>query len=80
MKDIVKIVTTFSIVMGVVMFLIVGTAWTVQSVSRQNIKRSVKPVVVLPNDAGLISKYDGDPSLLSAYTRNDSIFLNFEGY
>ena len=37
-------------------------------------------VVVLPNDVSLMSRYDGDPSLLSAYVRNDSLILNYEGY
>jgi hypothetical protein len=36
--------------------------------------------IILPNDWKLISKYEGDPSLLNAYIRNDSIILNFEGY
>jgi hypothetical protein len=39
-----------------------------------------KVKVILPNDWKNITKYEGDPSLLSAYMRNDSIFLNFEGY
>lgn len=38
------------------------------------------PVVVLPNDLSVMSKYEGDPSLLSAYVRNDSLILNYEGY
>lgn len=36
--------------------------------------------VVLPNDVRRASVYEGDPSLLSGYIRNDSLFLNFEGY
>lgn len=43
-------------------------------------KKHKKIKVLLPNDWQLISKYEGDPSLLNAYMRNDSIFLNFEGY
>lgn len=44
-------------------------------------RRDNPPVkVILPNDWKQITMYEGDPSLLSAYMRNDSIFLNFEGY
>jgi len=42
--------------------------------------RTAAPVVVLPNDLSVMSKYEGDPSLLSAYVRNDSLILNYEGY
>jgi hypothetical protein len=43
-------------------------------------KEEPKVKVVLPNDWKRITKFEGDPSLLSAYVRNDSLFLNFEAY
>ena len=78
MKDVMR---TFSIVcmaLGLAMLIIMSLAWGYEKVNPVKVEH--KPVVILPNDLSLMSKYDGDPSLLSAYIRNDSIFLNFEGY
>ena len=43
-------------------------------------KEEPKVKIVLPNDWKRITTFEGDPSLLSAYVRNDSLFLNFEAY
>lgn len=74
MKEVIRFVGIVGIVLFVFMYSVIGVVWLFGGGGRPG------PVVVLPNDVGLMSKYDGDPSLLSGYVRNDSIILNFEGY
>lgn len=63
-------------VLGFIVLILFLSSW-LMNITKPTVK---EPKIILPNDWKLMSKYDGDPSLLSAYIRNDSIILNFEGY
>lgn len=74
MNELIRFVGIVGIVLFVFMYIVIGVVWFFGG------GRTAAPVVVLPNDLSVMSKYEGDPSLLSGYVRNDSIILNFEGY
>ena len=78
MKDIIHTASVIGVASGFVILIIMLLAWGYDKMSPS--KPQHKQVIIMPNDMSLMSKYEGDPSLLSAYTRNDTVFINFEGY
>ena len=67
-----------TIVIMVIINVVALSAVIANMIAKQHEEPKVK--IVLPNDWKRITTFEGDPSLLSAYVRNDSLFLNFEGY
>lgn len=78
MKEIIRVTSVIGMAVGFVMLIVTSLAWGYEKMTGK--KPEHKQVIIMPNDMSMISKYEGDPSLLSAYTRNDTVFINFEGY
>ena len=78
MKEVIKLSTIIAMSAGFVLLIIISLAWGYEKMTGK--KPEHKQVIIMPNDMSMMSKYEGDPSLLSAYTRNDTVFINFEGY